>query len=141
MTEYREQLDRAAKLITASRKITAFTGAGMSAESGIPTFRGDDGIWKKFNPAFYGNIPGLAMHRIGDFQNDQPQKNTQIQHCIDVLCDFRNGAGLVQPFFECFLLCGHSNRHARDLEKVVQNILRAPGPFGKAHHQDGFSLL
>ena len=33
----------------------------MSAESGIPTFRGDDGIWKKYNPAIYGNIPGLAM--------------------------------------------------------------------------------
>lgn len=30
--------------------IVAFTGAGISAESGIPTFRGDDGIWKKMKP-------------------------------------------------------------------------------------------
>lgn len=30
--------------------VVAFTGAGMSAESGVPTFRGKDGIWKKFKP-------------------------------------------------------------------------------------------
>jgi NAD-dependent deacetylase len=30
--------------------IVAFTGAGMSAESGVPTFRGPDGIWNKFKP-------------------------------------------------------------------------------------------
>ncbi len=30
--------------------IAAFTGAGISAESGVPTFRGTDGIWSKFKP-------------------------------------------------------------------------------------------
>ncbi|MBI2618566.1 MAG: NAD-dependent deacylase [Ignavibacteriales bacterium] len=30
--------------------ICVLTGAGLSAESGVPTFRGDDGIWKKFKP-------------------------------------------------------------------------------------------
>ena len=30
-------------------KIVFFTGAGMSAESGIPTFRGKGGIWHKYN--------------------------------------------------------------------------------------------
>jgi NAD-dependent deacetylase len=30
--------------------VVVFTGAGISAESGIPTFRGDDGIWKKLRP-------------------------------------------------------------------------------------------
>ena len=46
--------------------VVAFTGAGMSAESGVPTFRGEDGIWKKFKPeelasfdAFIRN-PGLV---------------------------------------------------------------------------------
>ena len=36
--------------LTAARCVVAFTGAGMSAESGVPTFRGTDGIWSKFKP-------------------------------------------------------------------------------------------
>jgi len=37
------------KLRTA-KKIVFFTGAGISAESGIATFRGKDGIWNKMKP-------------------------------------------------------------------------------------------
>jgi NAD-dependent deacetylase len=36
--------------------IVFFTGAGMSAESGVPTFRGDDGIWKKLKPEELANF-------------------------------------------------------------------------------------
>jgi len=35
-------------LINNSKKITVITGAGVSAESGVPTFRGKDGLWKNF---------------------------------------------------------------------------------------------
>jgi NAD-dependent deacetylase len=31
-------------------RVTVSTGAGVSAESGVPTFRGADGLWKKFKP-------------------------------------------------------------------------------------------
>jgi NAD-dependent deacetylase len=31
-------------------KVAVLTGAGVSAESGVPTFRGADGIWKKYDP-------------------------------------------------------------------------------------------
>jgi NAD-dependent deacetylase len=30
--------------------VVALTGAGISAESGVPTFRGKDGLWKKYDP-------------------------------------------------------------------------------------------
>ncbi|MGB2698135.1 MAG: Sir2 family NAD-dependent protein deacetylase, partial [Candidatus Zixiibacteriota bacterium] len=31
-------------------KVVVLTGAGISAESGVPTFRGENGLWKKFRP-------------------------------------------------------------------------------------------
>lgn len=33
--------------IRSARRVTALTGAGVSAASGVPTFRGADGFWKK----------------------------------------------------------------------------------------------
>ncbi len=43
-------LEEAAKLVVKSRFAIAFTGAGISAESGVPTFRGFNGLWKKHRP-------------------------------------------------------------------------------------------
>lgn len=41
---------RAARLLAAASRILVFTGAGASTESGIPDFRGPDGIWTKVDP-------------------------------------------------------------------------------------------
>jgi NAD-dependent deacetylase len=41
-------IEHAKRLITSARRICALTGAGISAESGIPTFRGDGGLWRTF---------------------------------------------------------------------------------------------
>jgi NAD-dependent deacetylase len=40
------QLHAAAELLKAARHVAALTGAGISAESGLPTFRGADGLWR-----------------------------------------------------------------------------------------------
>jgi NAD-dependent deacetylase len=45
-----------ARLILDAQYAIALTGAGISTESGIPDFRGRNGIWKEFNPLLYGNI-------------------------------------------------------------------------------------
>jgi NAD-dependent deacetylase len=46
-TELGSALEQAARLIASSRYVVALVGAGLSAESGIPTFRGPDGLWTK----------------------------------------------------------------------------------------------
>lgn len=33
-----------------AERVVVFTGAGVSAESGVPTFRGKDGLWKRHRP-------------------------------------------------------------------------------------------
>lgn len=47
-----EQILKAAQTIKNSKFLTAFTGAGISVESGIPPFRGKDGLWSKYDPKF-----------------------------------------------------------------------------------------
>jgi NAD-dependent deacetylase len=49
-------LARAAELLAASRNGLAFTGAGVSAESGIPTFRGEGGLWTRYDPIKVASI-------------------------------------------------------------------------------------
>jgi len=53
---------RLADDILKSKKTVALTGAGMSVESGIPTFRGKGGLWEKYNPEEYGHITTLRYH-------------------------------------------------------------------------------
>jgi NAD-dependent deacetylase len=43
-------IKEAASLIKGARYLTAFTGAGISVESGIPPFRGPGGLWGKYDP-------------------------------------------------------------------------------------------
>ncbi|MFC2093925.1 NAD-dependent protein deacylase [Bacteroidota bacterium] len=50
------EIDKLKEIVSTARRIVAFTGAGISAESGIPTYRGDDGVWHKYDPAKYANI-------------------------------------------------------------------------------------
>lgn len=54
--------DSLSRQINDAKKIVFVTGAGISQESGIPTFRGKDGLWRKYDPmqlatidAFYEN--------------------------------------------------------------------------------------
>ncbi len=41
---------RAARAIKQASRLIAFTGAGISVESGIPPFRGEGGIWTRYDP-------------------------------------------------------------------------------------------
>jgi len=43
-------IEQAAKLIKEANRVIAFSGAGISVESGIPSFRGPEGLWSKYDP-------------------------------------------------------------------------------------------
>lgn len=43
-------------IINKSKRLVAFSGAGLSAESGISTYRGAGGLWSKYDPNIYANI-------------------------------------------------------------------------------------
>jgi NAD-dependent deacetylase len=43
-------LEDAASIIENSKYMVALTGAGISKESNVPTFRGKDGLWKNYDP-------------------------------------------------------------------------------------------
>ncbi len=45
-----------------SRSVVCLTGAGISAESGIPTFRGPDGLWKRFRPEELANFDAFLAN-------------------------------------------------------------------------------
>jgi NAD-dependent deacetylase len=58
-------IEALAEILAASHAGIAFTGAGISTESGIPDFRGPNGIWKKVDPAEFtiDNYVNNAEHR------------------------------------------------------------------------------
>lgn len=61
-------LRRTARSLRSAERIVIFTGAGVSAESGIGTFRDDDGLWSRFPPEEFAQLDGLmgvAMNEPG----------------------------------------------------------------------------
>ncbi|MBE0651692.1 MAG: NAD-dependent deacylase [Bacteroidales bacterium] len=62
-------IERAADMIRSAKYAVAFTGAGISVNSGIPTFRGEGGIWNEvdpnyFNLEFFHRKPALTWQII-----------------------------------------------------------------------------
>ncbi|MCK5785052.1 MAG: NAD-dependent deacylase [Candidatus Sabulitectum sp.] len=52
-------ISRAAELLRESRNPVVFSGAGMSRESGMRTFRGEEGLWKEYSPEQLSSLSGL----------------------------------------------------------------------------------
>jgi NAD-dependent deacetylase len=55
-------IHKTARAISRSDKVVAFTGAGISVESGIPDFRSAGGLWEKFDPAEYATIEAFLAN-------------------------------------------------------------------------------
>jgi NAD-dependent deacetylase len=87
MTE-REKWQQVADWLRQSRHAVAFTGAGISTESGIPDFRSPGGIWSRSQPVLYENFLASAearheywrqkCHSHGDFAAAEPNDGHRV---------------------------------------------------------------
>ena len=79
----KRQIEQAAEWIAASQHLVAFTGAGISTDSGLPDFRGPDGVWTRRDaglpPPKWGTSPSqvrpnashlalVELERLGKLQ-------------------------------------------------------------------------
>jgi NAD-dependent deacetylase len=81
-------IQETAKLIRQSGYTVAFTGAGISVESGIPPFRGEHGLWNKYDPkvldlGYYLQNQEKCWHSIREifydfFAEARPNKAHQV---------------------------------------------------------------
>ncbi len=51
-----DDTERLQEMIAGAKRIGAFTGAGISTESGIPDFRSPGGIWTKYQPIYFDDF-------------------------------------------------------------------------------------
>jgi len=61
MGDRSREIEAAARIVSESRHIVAFCGAGISAESGISTFRDPGGLWDQIDPWEAGTPSGLLQ--------------------------------------------------------------------------------
>ncbi|HXE80717.1 MAG TPA: Sir2 family NAD-dependent protein deacetylase [Vicinamibacterales bacterium] len=83
-----DQLDLLANRLKHARRVTALTGAGVSAASGIPTFRGAGGLWRQFRaedlatPEAFARDPRLVWEwydwRRGIVARAEPNRAHQV---------------------------------------------------------------
>ncbi|HVZ40898.1 MAG TPA: NAD-dependent deacylase [Candidatus Kapabacteria bacterium] len=58
MSPSQELIDR----LASAHRVAAFTGAGISAESGVATFRAQDGLWSKFKPEELASVDAFLAN-------------------------------------------------------------------------------
>jgi len=67
MPKMKTEVKQVAEIIKGSKHLTAFTGAGTSVESGIPPFRGENGIWNKYDPQIF-DLEYFMAHPAEDWK-------------------------------------------------------------------------
>jgi NAD-dependent deacetylase len=75
-------IEQAARIVARSRRIVSFSGAGLSAESGIPTFRdAQSGFWAKYDPARLATPEGFEAdpELVVNWYNDRRRGMAEVQ--------------------------------------------------------------
>ncbi len=115
------QLQKAVDVIRDSNYSIAFTGAGISVESGIPPFRGENGIWSKYDPStldlgfFYEN-PLASWEVIKQLFYDF-FGNAEANLAHEVLAEMEK-----EGMLECVITQNIDNLHQQAGSKVVHEF-------------------
>ena len=73
MSKLDNKIEKASRLITESKKVVVMTGAGISVDSGVPTFQGTEGLWARFGKP--------KMNAYSDFlKNPEEWWDREINH-------------------------------------------------------------
>lgn len=116
-----EKIKKAAQHIVDSKFTTAFTGAGISVESGIPPFRGEKGIWNQYDPKYleighFYNYPKDAWGVIKDIFY-KFHGNVTFNDAHKVLSDMEE-----QGILECVITQNIDNLHQEAGSKLVHEF-------------------
>ncbi|MEN6356719.1 MAG: NAD-dependent deacylase [Armatimonadota bacterium] len=60
----KQSQDQLIDLLKNSKHVFVFTGAGVSKESGLPTFRDLDGEWTKYDPMTFATLDGFLQNPV-----------------------------------------------------------------------------
>jgi NAD-dependent deacetylase len=103
-----EEVRRRIAAVCVPGGVAVLTGAGMSAESGIPTFRDAmSGLWSRFDPAQLASEDGFRAH---------PQR------VWDWYAERRDGVRAAQPNAGHLALAAFAQAHAGVLTVITQNV-------------------
>lgn len=135
MTQTSSDIESAIAVLRPAAKILVFTGAGISTESGIPDFRGPDGLWSKVDPDDFHidryrsspelRIRGWKMHLDGELWGARSTVRPNTGHeAIKRLADADRLAGVVtQNVDGLHLVSGLDDRQVAELHGNVRKSL------------------
>ena len=68
-------------MLNMKQNVVVFTGAGISAESGIPTFRDSNGMWKKYDAKKLASVVGFEENpeAVLEFYNARRKNLLEVQ--------------------------------------------------------------
>lgn len=118
--------DKTLEVLSKANHVAVLTGAGVSAESGIKTFRDPDGLWAQFNPMELASVDG--------FMSNPELVWKWYQHRVEIVSSSKPNPGHyaiaeMQNMFSRFSLITqnvdrlHQSAGARDVIELHGNII------------------
>lgn len=115
------QIEKVSELIRKAKYAVAFTGAGISVESGIPPFRGDNGVWNSHHPIyleidFFQKKPFQSWVKIKEiFYDNLDEADPNIAHKVLAKMEKRS-------FVESVITQNIDNLHQKAGSKYVYEL-------------------